>query len=194
MEGYVKFNMEQILPILIELNLAKDATSETIVILQNYMEDLNNILKSEVLYENIMDKIKKNHEFISCQIKNAIYRQNPLKKIGGKKESVYEKMNRGFIYRYKINNNVIAENPELLNIDSILFSDDYHEIIINKEKIKIYYEYKNTTHENLSNNIIDIKIIIELMKIILLKINNYIRMIREDVIHFNLFDEKYLEI
>jgi hypothetical protein len=199
-ENYMQFNMEQILPVLIELKLAKNVTEEFISILKNYRESLYEITQ-QISNTNNLIKIS---EFVLNQIKSIINKQNPLKKIGSKKDTIYERLCRGLLYRYKIKNNVLAENPEYFTIEKLIISPLTNIIIIGNSEFQIFnFESRSNKKEDNQNNsiskdinlnIINIQIIIAELDIILMQINNFINIINDDVIHFGLFDEKYLSI
>lgn len=197
MESYMQFNMEQILPVLIELKLAKNVTEEFISVLKNYRESLYEILQKINNNNNNINNLIKISEFVLSQIKSIINKQNPLKKIGSKKDTIYERLCRGLLYRYKIKNNVLAENPEYFTIEKLLFSPITNIIIIGNNEFQIFYSENggdNSIPKDINLNIINIQIIIAELDIILMQINNYINIINDDVIHFGLFDEKYLNI
>lgn len=201
-EDYHQFNMEQILPILIDLKLAKEITEEFIFILKNYKDFLydmihkvdNNESTTIELQKNTFDK---NFDIVISQIKSIIYKQNPLKKIGSKKESIYEKLHRGYIYRYKIKNHLLAENPQNITVEKLIISfcptkSENFNINIGNSDFKIFEN--NSSIKNININIINIQIITSWLDIILMQINTHINIINDDVIHFQLFDEKYLNI
>jgi hypothetical protein len=185
-DKYIEFNIEQIMPILLELKLAKNITEELIIILKNYKDFLQKINDKN---ENLI----KNCDFVCNQIKLLIYKQNPIKKINSKKDTIFDRINRGLLYRYKIKNNIIAENPEYLMIDKFVFADNC--INIGNNNIEIFNfngENNNDFLKKKNLNIINTQIIIAELDIILMQIINYINIINDDVIHFKLFDQKYL--
>jgi hypothetical protein len=191
----MQFNMEQILPVLIELKLAKNVTEEFISILKNYRESLYEILQN--INNNNINNLVKISEFVLGQIKSIITKQNPLKKIGSKKDTIYERLCRGLLYRYKIKNNVLAENPEYFTIEKLIFSPITNIIMIGNNEFQIFYSENggdNSVPKDINHNIINIQIIIAELDVILMQISNYINIINDDVIHFGLFDEKYLNI
>jgi hypothetical protein len=201
------FNMEQIIPVLVELKLAKEVTESIISILKNYRDYLYDFIKKGVNINFIdMEKIDKNSDFVIKQIQNEIYKQNPLKKIGSKKENIYEKLHRGLFYRYKLRDDYMAENCELLNIENInfLFECEKKSIKIGKNNYEIicflkyglgnFCENIDFIIKNININIINIQLIIMELNIILSSISTYIININNEVMNFELFDKKYLDI
>lgn len=181
MEGYKNFNIGQIIPVFNELNIGEKIIEEIIKV----MNDL------KYIYIDILNRSVKftskdiNREKFIYKLKNCLSKKNKFKSLGTK-ETTFEKLNKGISYKYKINDKLLAENPNKIKIKNIEISIK-NSIIINNNDFFIFEENINFNINNIN------QIIFELNKISM-QIDFYKKNIKSDVIHFNLFDQKYLEL
>jgi hypothetical protein len=222
MQNYKDFNINQIMPVLMELKQAKIVVEEIIQLLKNYNDFLSKIIDIVTLSKDITDEIKsdidKNVLFVMNSIDSTIKKQNPIKKTGSKKETIFERFHRGITYKYKIKNNIISENPEHMKLGDFLVFPNHRNIQINNDDYQFLdsteyfmddgiscYEFPMKTNNtdisfNKTNAIKKIKLdidkiftIIMIVDIYLIKINTYISTIIDDIKIFDLFDIEHTD-
>jgi uncharacterized protein (DUF1697 family) len=116
-----EFNMNQIRPVLFELIQGEKSIIDMISCFKNYKQFLKDI-KSEINQTTIIKdvlrvKIDKNLNHVMSNINTIINKENLIIKSGSKKETIFERLNRGLMYKYKIDNSTIAENPKFLTTE-----------------------------------------------------------------------------
>jgi hypothetical protein len=185
MNYHEKFNMQQIMPVYIELKTAKNIIEEVISILENY----SNILFKKINNNSDVDSDDNNNiknykiDLIS-KIKICLQKQNDLKKLS--KTKIFERLTNGIGYKYKIDNFHLVENPEKITIENIDLTLE-NNIIINKMIFQIFEKNINLNFKNVQNLIAE-------LNIVLMQLDIFLDNIKIDVSHFNLFDNKYLDI
>jgi hypothetical protein len=179
MESHKSFNLEQIKPVFFEIKLAINITEELINIFDDYLKEIIHFASKNNFDGYISSMI--------LRIKNVLRKKNQIKRLDSC-GTTYDKLSQGISYKYKINDFLLAENPEYIFINKFKFTSQ-NNIIFNNNEYVIFD--KNI---NLYLNIDNIqKIIIEL-NVILMQLNYHLEIIKKDILHFNLFDTKYLEI
>jgi hypothetical protein len=179
MENYKKFNLEQIKPLFYEIKLAIDITNELISIFDDYLKKVMNLAYGTKFDEYISSVISK--------IKNILKKKNPVKRLDSC-GTTYDKLSQGISYKYKINDVLLAENPEDIVINKFEFTFQ-NSIILNK--IEYFIFDKNI---NINLNIDNTKKIIGELNVIILQLNYYFEIINNDILHFDLLETKNLEI
>jgi hypothetical protein len=187
------FNMDQIIPIFLKLKKGHEIIQKIIlymsqleIFLSNINPNINNIFDKKLINENML--------FTFNQIKSIYYSQHHSQKIISQKNSIFEQLGYGVCYKYKLNNNIICENPNKLKINNIIINDKT-QIIINDFIFDFIINDNEQIKKKYINLIINnIYIFISHLEIILSQFEIYIHIIESDVKYFSLFNEKYLYI
>jgi len=215
MQNINDFNMNQIIPVFHELKQC----DETIGIIMKYLSDYKDFLIdiiNNIMYSNVTNELKehvdKNLIYVLNAITYAINQNKPLKKMGSIKTTIFERLSRGLIYRYKLNHDTFATNPIPFTIDNfkliqhdisstsstsstslcIVIDDIIHAQFSNSNEYYMDDIDKNELIQRINNDIMKIDEINKNLYINKIKINSYIDVIKNDVIIFELFDPNNL--
>lgn len=220
---YENFNIDQLVPILTDINLAKTIIVNMVQSLNEYIESLYEILnelkESGVISDEIKAKMDKNVTAILNDLSSIINQNVSFRNLGTKKEKLFERLKRGISYKYKLANGAVTENPELLKLDVIKidsihrtlevgseifqFSDSSDYIPLSSDMSNFLPTLSNIqiTQEETIANILE-KIQIEISKTLIIQayldivgscVEYILKTIITDVYHFNLFDPKVID-
>jgi hypothetical protein len=219
---YENFNIDQLVPITIEITNGQMMLSEFIETFVKYTDNIYEIineLKTETCVSpELKNKINKN---VKMTINNLLAIKDKcitLKNIGKYKGNLLDRFKKGFTYKYKLNNGIISENPEPFIFEDIDISPENNIIIIGCVSYQLsqstdylseynicnnsmYYDNYNDQYYNddcdnntcvlitgLENEIKQVQIIQANLNITEKQLHYFIETIKEDIIHFNLFD------
>lgn len=120
---YELFNIDQLVPVLNDLNLAKTATEKINTTVTEYIDSLYEIIsvikESGVMTDEIKVRIDRNVSIIINNLETDLNQMVLFKHLGIKKEKLFERLKRGLNYKYKLPNGSVVENPELLKFDTV---------------------------------------------------------------------------
>jgi hypothetical protein len=120
---YELFNIDQIVPILNDLNLAKIVTEKINTTITEYIDSLyeiiNVIKESCIITNEIKVRIDRNVSIIINNLDTNLNQMVLFKHLGIKKEKLFERLKRGINYKYKLPNGTVVEYEELLKFDGI---------------------------------------------------------------------------
>lgn len=218
---YSNFNIDQLVPILSDLFLAKMSVSNMILSVGEYMTNLydliNELKTSNKITDEFKFKIDKNVEMVLNSLSTDINQKVGFKNLGTKKEKLFERLQRGISYKYKLSNGFIAENPKLIEIDVVRIDVIHRTIEIGTKIFQFSDSSDYVPHFGSSSCVPYYGNDMSgdcLVKLVLKNLNNEIKKsltiqafldilvdttslcsqsIKLDIITFNLFDEKLLD-
>lgn len=130
MNNYEKFNIDQISPVLSDLNIAKSAINSIINILNDYISSLNDCVNITIalgkVNESIINKIDKNVEYTMTQLNISVNESVTLNIYTFNKQPIFNRMHTGIIYRYKLKNGCLFENINKYDFESIYVDLNYN--------------------------------------------------------------------
>lgn len=131
---YSEFNIDQLIPILTDMTIAKNIINNMMNSLSDYRDSIYEIIKDLTESGNISDEIKikidKNVQSIMNELNSTINQAVTFKSVGSNREKLFERLKRGITYKYKLDNGIIVENPELLKFDVIRIDPRFRKIEI----------------------------------------------------------------
>lgn len=134
---YEEFNIDQILPILTDLEQAQNVIHNIDTSINEYVEDIHIIIKKLKENNEMSDEVKsyidKNvYSFIN-KLEYDLNHINFNKNNKFRKGKLFERLCRGISYIYKMNNGIIIQHPILLKFDELSI-DQFHRIVKIGEK------------------------------------------------------------
>lgn len=115
---YEEFNVDQLVPILNDIKLAKTIIANISSTISEYIESIceisSELKESGLVSDEIKAKIDKNVAATLNELNSIINQQVSFRNVGSKKEKLFERLQRGMTYKYKINNGTIVDNPKPL--------------------------------------------------------------------------------
>jgi len=219
---YSSFNIDQIMPVLSDINTGKFVVKNMITALKDYNDVLNEIigeLRGETLVSNeIKAKIDKNVLAVFTELNLHIGQTVTFKNISTKKEKLFDRLKKGFSYKYKLNDGSLIENPQIIKFEGITIDPIHRKIQIEDITFQLSnsFDYSSCASLNLSQcesseedtddiNVVDSfidKMHTEINKTLTLQayldilyscLNYVLKSIISDVKHYNLFDETCLD-
>lgn len=214
------FNVDQIMPILTDLDTAKNIIKNMIDSLTDYQDTINELIgefrEAELITDEMKAKVDKNVLAIINDLSLNINASVPFKHVFTKKEKLFERLHRGLSYRYKLKNGSIVENPELLIFENLSIDSPHRVIEIGGTSFQFVDSSdccissssclsEHVPSDEETDDALECfiqKLGIEIAKLLTLKsrlyilyscINYTIKSIVTDVKHYKLFDESILE-
>lgn len=120
---YSDFNIDQLVPILSDLTLAKTIINDMTCSLSEYKDSIYEIIaelkEASCVSDEIKAKVDKNVMSVLNDLNVNSNKTITLKNFGSKKVHLFERLARGISYKYKMCNGIVSENPELFKFDLI---------------------------------------------------------------------------
>ena len=219
---YSNFNVDQLVPVLSDITLAKNIIGKMTQSLNDYMESLyeiiNELKESGIISDEMKAKTDKNVVAILNDLSANLNQMVSFRNLGTKKEKLFERLKRGINYKYKLDNGAVVENPELLKFDVIKidpihrtfeigdqifqFSDSTDYVPNASECMSDFLNYNDDQCEEQKVALFLSKLQLEISKSLTIQayldilascISYSMETIQTDIIHFNLFDKTILD-
>lgn len=214
------FNMDQLLPVLTNLQLGKEIVSDMVKSLACYVDSTRTIMSNVSEYGNTIGgdpengishvsisnelqvEIDKSVEELFNELKSNVEKTVSLKRFGT--ERLFSRLSRGISYRYKMSNGIIVESDP----NSRFVFDD---VVVDSDQKTIYVGANvclGPINDTAGMSELDVDVVVSILEsninialnaeAILDVVSSTLLYAREaletDVLHFNLFDKTHLNI
>jgi hypothetical protein len=219
---YSSFNIDQIMPILSDINIGKRVVINIIAAIKEYNDVTHEIMGELAGQTSISDEIKskidKNVLAMITESNLHISQNVTFKNISAKKEKLFDRLKKGFSYKYKLNDGSLVENPKMLKFEEVTI-DPLHRVIgiagtsyqlsdstdYASSASSALSEYESSDDDSEDNDLVECfvdKMKIEVSKMLSLQayldvlyacLDYALQSIITDVKHYKLFDTSCLE-
>jgi hypothetical protein len=213
MNKHEDFNKDQIKPVLSDLHIAHGSLTSLLYTLNEYVTLLEEIItivnRTGKITHAIIIKIDKNVYYILNELNISVNKSVTLNNYGIARQKIFDRLEGGITYKYKLNNGCLFDNPEIYPFDNIIINVKYRTIKIGDIDVQLSDEsdyFPDNTEsgyipdpdlsdaENVILLINKIKIEETKTKLITAIINNYLKNVdfiievtNVNIKHFNLF-------
>jgi hypothetical protein len=220
------FNKEQLVPILGDLQTGISMMGDIMEALTEYRDVLYEITSdlkdTDYVTDELKAKIDKNVAMVMANVQSILNKCVQMSNVGKNRGTLLDRMRRGYTYKYKTLNGIVAENPEpyifdIVRIDvnnRIISVGEHSTQIANTDDYEPGFESGSLfeTAEELAGNAVlapearldqFVKgIEVEVQKVLILQshldvieknLQYFNEIVESDVIHFSLFERECLD-